>query len=111
MPTLKSIAVIPTRRGGLRKEPSPTIGADVEERVAAQVAARPNRRGAAQPLHRYRVGDRLRMNGGGYSVQRSAGGCKVVALLPYEGYGALLYRVRSEAESFERIVAEADLTR
>ena len=44
-------------------------------------------------------------------MQRTASGCKVVALLPYEGYGALLYRVRSESESFERIVAEADLAR
>lgn len=50
------------------------------------------------------------MNGGGQAVQRNAGGCTVVALLPYEGHGALLYRVRSDTESFERIVAEADLT-
>jgi len=35
----------------------------------------------------------------------------VVALLPYEGKGPLQYRVRSDAEQFERIVAEADLSR
>jgi hypothetical protein len=112
MPPLKSIAVIPTRRGGWRKEPSPTVTEGSEDGPAVQAAlARPARRVAAQPAHRYRVGDRLRMNGGGHSVQRTASGCKVVALLPYEGYGALLYRVRSESESFERIVAEADLAR
>ncbi len=112
MPPLKSIAVTPTKRGGWRKEPSPTLPEGFEDSLSQQAAlARPARRVTAPPAHRYRVGDRLRMNGGGYSVQRTASGCKVVALLPYEGYGALLYRVRSEAESFERIVAEADLAR
>ena len=51
------------------------------------------------------------MTGGGQVVQRTASSCKIISLLPYEGHGALLYRVRSEAEAFERIVAEADLTR
>jgi hypothetical protein len=112
MPPLKSIAVIPTKRGGWRKEPSPTVEAGPSDSLAQPPAStRPVRRVAAQPMHRYRVGDRLRMNGGGHSVQRAASGCKVIGLLPYEGYGALLYRVRSETESFERIVAEADLTR
>jgi hypothetical protein len=51
------------------------------------------------------------MTGGGQVVQRTASSCRIISLLPYEGQGALLYRVRSEAEAFERIVAEADLTR
>jgi hypothetical protein len=110
VPPLKSIAVTPTRKGGWRKQPSPTITEGASSAPPAALAA-PVRRAAPQPAHRYRVGDRLRMNGGGHSVQRSAGGCKVMALLPYEGYGALLYRVRGETESFERIVAEADLAR
>ena len=63
------------------------------------------------PLHRYRTGERLRMGNGGNIVSRAAAYCKVVALLPYEGRGALLYRVRSEAEAFERVVAEGDLSR
>lgn len=112
MPPLKSISVTPTRRAGGRKQPSPTVDADVEDSFALQIAlARPPRRVAAQPAHRYHVGERLRMTGGGQSVQRAASTCKVISLLPYEGHGALLYRVRSETESFERIVAEADLAR
>lgn len=63
------------------------------------------------PVHRYRVGERLRMTHGGNIIARQGGGCKVVSLVPHEGYGPMLYRVRSETESFERIVAEADLTR
>ena len=46
-----------------------------------------------------------------YYVQRASAACKVMSLLPYEGRGMLLYRVRSDAESFERIVAEGDLSR
>jgi hypothetical protein len=58
--------------------------------------------------HRYHIGQRLRLMGGGSTWARSSGGCKVIALMPHEG-GAFYYRVRSETESFERIVAEADL--
>jgi hypothetical protein len=112
VPPLKSISVTPTKRGGERKQPSPTLDADGTTGMAMQIAlARPARRVAVQPAHRYRVGERLLMTGGGQSVQRAASSCRVIFLLPYEGRGALLYRVRSDTESFERIVAEADLTR
>ena len=113
MPPLKSISVTPVRRGGGRKQPSPSIAEDFEESFSTQAAAlgRPARRTTPAPTHRYHVGDKLRMNGGGHSVQRAASACKVIALLPYEGHGALLYRVRSDTESFERVVAEADLAR
>lgn len=112
MPPLKSVVVAPIKRGGGRKQPSPTIASEDDDTPApATPLARPARRVAAQPEHRYRVGERLRMTGGGHSVQRTSSACKVVSLLPYEGRGSLLYRVRSEAETFERIVAEADLSR
>ena len=62
-------------------------------------------------LHRYHAGEQLQMGNGGYVLSRAAALCRVVALLPYEGRGALLYRVRSEAEAFERVVAEGDLRR
>ncbi len=62
--------------------------------------------GAAK--HRFHVGDRVRMNGGGRSIARTEAACKVISLLPHEG-GPLLYRVRSEVESYERVVQEADL--
>jgi hypothetical protein len=112
MPPLKSISVTPIRRGGNRKAPSPAVDDAPDDSLALQVAlARPPRRVVAQPSHRYRVGESLRMTGGGQSLQRAASTCKVVFLLPYEGHGTLLYRVRSDTESFERIVAEADLAR
>ena len=112
MPPLKSISVTPIKRGGGRKQPSPTV--DESDDAGFSVSsplARPPRRVVAAPQHRFRVGEHLRMNGGGQSVARTAGSCKVVSLLPYEGHGALLYRVRSDTESFERVVPESDLTR
>ena len=111
MPPLKSVVVAPIKRGGGRKQPSPTIASEEEDAPLVTALARPPRRVAAQPTHLFRVGERLRMMGGGHSVQRTSSVCKVVALLPYEGRGALLYRVRSDAETYERIVAEADLSR
>lgn len=111
VPPLKSISVTPTKRAGGRKQPSPTVEADDVESFSLQAVARPPRRVAVQPQHRYRVGDRVRMTGGGHSVQRPASTCKITFLLPYEGHGALLYRVRSETETFERVVVEADLAR
>ena len=110
MPPLKSIAIDRSKRTAAPDVRSPR--SDTWENPAMMIAlSRPVRRTAATPSHRYRVGDRLRMNGGGQSLQRVSSGCRVLSLLPYEGHGALLYRVRSEAESFERIVAEADLAR
>lgn len=63
----------------------------------------------APARHRYKVGAKLRMNNGGNSLARQASYCKVVFILPFEG-GQLLYRVKSELESFERVVAEVDLS-
>ncbi len=51
------------------------------------------------------------MSNGGYSVARIAAFCKVLALLPYEGRGPLLYRVRSDNESHERIVPSRPVAR
>ena len=48
---------------------------------------------------------------GGYTVARVEAFCKVLTALPYEGHGALLYRVRSEREAFDRVVGEGDLSR
>jgi hypothetical protein len=64
----------------------------------------------AHLTHSFQVGDRLRLRNGGRVIARAEAFCRVVARLPYEGYGSLLYRVRSEAEQFERVVPEADLS-
>lgn len=48
------------------------------------------------------------MLGNGRYWGRLEGFCQVTAQLPYET-GTFHYRVRGESESFERVVAEADL--
>ena len=111
MPSLKDISV--PANPGARRGKKTAAGAPAAMPVAAPPAAkRPLPRAiAAPPAHRYRIGERLRVGYGGYSVARAAAFCKVVALLPYEGHGSMLYRVRSDTEAFERVVAEADLSR
>lgn len=59
-------------------------------------------------VHRFSVGQRLAMASGGREISRGASACYVVFLLPHDS-GPLRYRVRSDNESFERIVDEADL--
>ena len=113
----KSIAVPlnpSARRGGrllAASDPRAEHEADSEEPAAAPVSRSPRQAAPRPPLHRYRSGERLRMGNGGNIVSRAASYCTIVSLLPYEGRGALLYRVRSDAEAFERVVAEADLSR
>ena len=109
MPT-KSIAVPlnPSARRGGRLLAASDLSA---EHASAGDETAPARQATPRALHRYRASERLRMGNGGNIVSRAASYCKVVALLPYEGHGALLYRVRSEAEAFERVVAEGDLSR
>jgi len=94
---------VPITRGPSRVRTSDSELPVLPLRLAANDA------GSARPRHRYRVGARLRMNNGGNSLARQSGFCRVTFVLPYEG-GQLLYRVKSEAESFERVVAETDLS-
>jgi hypothetical protein len=107
----KSIAVPVTRKRAVGKakragHPAPPadsrVGGDVGpgRRVAAPVSS--------QPQHKYRIGQRLMVKDARLWA-RPQTACKVLALLPYEGSGALRYRVRSEVESFERVIDEADL--
>lgn len=104
---IKSIAIPVTRRmPAARSAPpsdKPMPRSTPAELAAAQIANAPSR-----AVHRFKVGARLRMKQGGNSVARPASFCRVVFLLPFEG-SQLLYRVKSETESFERVVAEADL--
>jgi hypothetical protein len=78
--------------------------------TAPALDTRPSMPVLPHPAHRYGIGERLRLANGGRVLSRPQGYCTVVARMPYEGYGALQYRVRSEAEQFERIVPEADLS-
>ena len=106
----KSIAITPPKRG-VRKAAPVSVDDDAELISLGPVLVRPARRVQAQPHHHFHVGERLRLTGGGNVLARAGASCKVVALLPYEGKGPLQYRIRSDAEQFERIVAEADLSR
>lgn len=110
MPLLESIAIVPPRRGRPNAKSSHTVSGGTSDTLPMQAAlARNSYWPGVQRLHRYAVGERLRVASGGYSMMRSAGTCKVLAVLPDEGRGPLLYRVRNDNESFERIVAEGDL--
>lgn len=59
--------------------------------------------------HLYQVGERLRLLGGSNLLARDAASCEVLFQLPYEGQGPIQYRVRSETEAFDRVVAQGDL--
>lgn len=109
MAALKDIDIKSTKRTGSRRA-SPASADEARDAIAP--ALRPTvRPTTAQPVHRFHVGEKLRLAGGGRAIARGEGSCKVVSLLPYEGRGILLYRVRSETESYERVVAEIDLSR
>ena len=105
---LKSIAVpVTLKRGGAAK-------AAAAAREATDPKVQWHRRQEPLPtvkakLHRYHIGQQLRMVAGGRSWARPEGPCRVVALLPHDS-GPFLYRIRSEAESFERVISEDDLT-
>lgn len=112
---MKSIAVPVTRKrtasAAQKPRPSgrPTPPADSQVGGTVGAPRRPVPPIAAAALHRFRVGQRLQLRGGGSTWARPGSVCRITALMPHER-GPLLYRVRSELESFERIVAEDDLT-
>ena len=68
-----------------------------------------NRSAGQAHEHRFAIGQRMAMAPGGREFARGAASCSIVALLPYEG-GPLRYRVRSDNETYERIVDENDLS-
>ena len=105
---IKSIAVPITRRQSSAARTTAAAAAAPVIRTAP-TGDSPRAPTAGVARHRFGVGARLRMKQGGLSVARPASYCRVVFLLPFEG-GQLFYRVKSELESFERVVAEADLT-
>ena len=105
---IKSIAVPASRRGAVKLRPAGPAPDD--EGLGISLA--PDRPSVAapaaalQPL--YEVGQRLRLLGGGNRWARAQSVCRVLAVLPRDS-GPFQYRVQSEAEAYERIVAETDL--
>ncbi len=110
MASLKTIAVPIKNRRNKAAAAAARVEREVEDSAPAEVR-RPATPTLAQPTHRYEVGERLRMANGGRSFARAEAYCIVVSRLPFEGRGALLYRVQSETEQYERVVAEIDLSR
>lgn len=110
MNTFKSIAVPVTRRQAVGKAKRAVETPSMDSAAGGSVPEfrRLPQQASLHPVHRFRVGQRLTMARGSRDIARPAALCEVVALLPHEA-GPLLYRVRSELESFERVVDEADL--
>jgi len=61
------------------------------------------------PRHRYKVGQAVDFTPGRWGLPASSREYKVLRLLPFEG-GDLLYRIKSAAETFERVAKESELT-
>jgi hypothetical protein len=107
----KSIAVPVTRRDAIAKTKKARVASpsdDVDGESLTVEFRRQPQPTTTKPVHAYRVGERLLMARGSRDIARPAAWCQVTALVPHET-GPLLYRVRSDAESFERIVDEVDL--
>jgi hypothetical protein len=58
--------------------------------------------------HRYKVGQAVDFTPGRWGLPASAKEYKILRLLPFEG-GDLLYRIKSAAETFERVAKEREL--
>jgi hypothetical protein len=108
-PIVKSVAVPRTRRRAAKILPA-AAPSPVTESTRGEVRVIRRRPGmnpaAAAPL--YRVGERVTLLGGGNRWARVQSECRVLAVLPHEN-GPFQYRVRSEAENYERVVVESDL--
>jgi hypothetical protein len=109
--SFKSLAVPVTRRqavGKAKRAAEAPAGDSASGSAIAEFRRQQPQQATMHPVHRFRIGQRLTMARGSRDIARAAALCQVVALLPHET-GPLLYRVRSELESFERVVDEADL--
>jgi hypothetical protein len=61
------------------------------------------------PRHRFKVGQAVDFTPGRWGLPASSREYKVLKLMPFEG-GDLLYRIKSAAETFERVAKESELT-
>lgn len=60
------------------------------------------------PKHKYKVGQAVDYSPGRWGVPTSSREYEVLRLLPFEG-GDLMYRIKSTAETFERVAKESEL--
>lgn len=105
---IKSIAVPVTRRPAGSSRPRRPLASE-EETLRPRLPQHSMVPDEVEQKHRFQVGERVRMIGGGNRWARAEAICRIVSLLPHES-GPFLYRVQSEAESYQRVVDEADLS-
>ena len=60
--------------------------------------------------HRFSAGQRVRLRSAQGALPASSAAFKIIRALPIERTGEVRYRIKSEAESFERVADEANLT-
>ncbi|MDQ8726783.1 hypothetical protein [Bradyrhizobium sp. LHD-71] len=60
--------------------------------------------------HRFSEGQRVRYRAGHSAMPTGTGSFKIIRALPIERNGEIRYRIKSEAESFERVADEASLS-
>jgi hypothetical protein len=60
--------------------------------------------------HRFATGQRVRLRPAHRALPAASGSFKIIAALPIEGTGEVRYRIKSEAENFERVVEESTLS-
>lgn len=61
------------------------------------------------PRHRFKVGQAVSFSPGRLAIPPNGSEYKVLRLMPFEG-GDLLYRIKSVAETFERVAKESELS-
>jgi hypothetical protein len=60
--------------------------------------------------HKYASGQRVRLSPTRNGMSAGNGSFKILARLPVERSGEIRYRIKSEAETFERVVDESSLS-
>jgi hypothetical protein len=60
--------------------------------------------------HRYSAGQRVRLRSADRGLPAGSSSFKVIAALPIERDGEVRYRIKSEAETFERVASETSLS-
>lgn len=60
------------------------------------------------PRHRFKIGQHVDFRPGRLAMPPSGGAYEIMRLMPFEG-GDLHYRIKSAAETFERVAKESEL--
>jgi hypothetical protein len=60
--------------------------------------------------HRFSAGQRVRFRSGRGQAPTGSGSFKIITALPIEREGEVRYRIKSEAENFERVADEMNLS-